>query len=39
VVEHGVTSFADLGLNPNMEELDLALKASFDKVFGGLDLV
>jgi lipoyl(octanoyl) transferase len=39
VVEHGVTSFADLGLNPNMAELDLALKASFDKVFSGQDLV
>ena len=39
VSDHGVTSFADLGHSTKMSELDLALKASFEKVFGGLDLV
>jgi lipoyl(octanoyl) transferase len=39
VSEHGVTSFADLGLNATMAALDEALKASFGKIFGGLDLV
>ena len=38
VSDHGVTSFADLGQNVNMAELDKALKASFDKIFGGLDV-
>jgi lipoyl(octanoyl) transferase len=38
VVEHGVTSFAELGLNATMAALDKALKASFGKIFGGLDL-
>ena len=39
VSDHGVTSFADLGHSTKMSELDLALKASFDKIFGGLDLM
>ncbi len=36
VTEHGVTSFADLGMNTTMEELDAALKMSFVKIFGKL---
>ena len=34
VTEHGVTSFADLGKNTTMAELDLELKTSFLKTFG-----
>jgi len=34
VTEHGVTSFADLGKNTTMAELDLELKTSFSKTFG-----
>lgn len=33
--EHGVTSFADLGLTTTMPELDMALRAAFEEVFGG----
>ena len=36
VTEHGVTSFADLGINTTMDELDTALKMSFVKIFGKL---
>jgi lipoyl(octanoyl) transferase len=32
--EHGVTSFADLGLTTTMPELDMALRAAFEEVFG-----
>lgn len=32
--QHGVTSLWDLGHTPTMEELDMALKDSFDDVFG-----
>ncbi len=39
VTEHGVTSFADLGKNTTMAELDLALKSSFSKIFGEIALV
>jgi lipoyl(octanoyl) transferase len=39
VVEHGVTSFADLGLNTTMAELDYPLKTSFGKIFGGSELM
>jgi lipoyl(octanoyl) transferase len=39
VTEHGVTSFADLGINTTMAELDEALKASFLKIFGDIKLV
>jgi lipoyl(octanoyl) transferase len=39
VSEHGVTSFADIGLNANMADLDKALKASFEKIFGDLKIV
>jgi len=34
IAEHGVTSFADLGLPVTMDDLDVALKAVFDKIFG-----
>jgi lipoyl(octanoyl) transferase len=39
VTDHGVTSFADLGRNTTMAELDLALKSSFSKIFGEFALV
>jgi lipoyl(octanoyl) transferase len=39
VTEHGVTSFADLGFNTTMTELDDALKANFVKIFGDIKLV
>lgn len=32
--EHGVTSFADLGVDITMAQLDAALREEFDKVFG-----
>ena len=32
--DHGVTSFADLGLTTTMPELDMALRAAFGEVFG-----
>lgn len=35
IAEHGVTSLVDLGLPVTMADLDAALKASFDEVFGG----
>jgi lipoyl(octanoyl) transferase len=35
VSEHGVTSFADLGLTTTMSELDNALRHQFARVFGG----
>ena len=31
---HGVTSLADLGLTATMDDLDIALKAAFEEVFG-----
>ncbi|MGB1006628.1 MAG: lipoyl protein ligase domain-containing protein, partial [Thalassobaculaceae bacterium] len=34
IAEHGVTSLHDLGQLITMEELDLALRASFETVFG-----
>jgi lipoyl(octanoyl) transferase len=34
VLEHGVTSLADLGIDVSMAEVDLALKGSFQKIFG-----
>ena len=34
VSEHGVTSFADLGMAVTMEDLDAALKAQFHRQFG-----
>ncbi|MBN8995676.1 MAG: lipoyl(octanoyl) transferase LipB [Rhizobiales bacterium] len=32
---HGVTSLADLGITASMAEVDMALRASFEEVFGG----
>jgi lipoyl(octanoyl) transferase len=34
VAEHGVTSFAALGLKTTMTELDAALRKNFEKIFG-----
>ena len=34
IAEHGVTSFADLGLPVTMDDLDVVLKSVFDEVFG-----
>ncbi|MBL6428762.1 MAG: lipoyl(octanoyl) transferase LipB [Maritimibacter sp.] len=36
ITEHGVTSLVDLGLPVTMEDLDVALKATFDTVFEGV---
>jgi lipoyl(octanoyl) transferase len=36
VVEHGVTSFDDLGLNVSMDQLDQALAARFTEIFAPL---
>ncbi len=37
ISEHGVTSLVDLGLPVGMDEADAALKASFERVFGGVE--
>lgn len=37
IAEHGVTSLVDLGLPVTMHDLDIALKASFETVFGPVD--
>ncbi|WP_415920071.1 lipoyl(octanoyl) transferase LipB [Tateyamaria sp. SN6-1] len=34
IAEHGVTSLVDLGLPVTMDDVDVALRASFDTVFG-----
>ena len=34
VSQHGVTSLADLGVMASMADVDVALKQSFDKIFG-----
>ncbi len=34
IAEHGVTSLVDVGLPVTMDDVDLALRASFDGVFG-----
>jgi lipoyl(octanoyl) transferase len=34
IAAHGVTSLADLGLTPGMAEVDMALRAAFEDVFG-----
>jgi lipoyl(octanoyl) transferase len=34
VTEHGVTSLARLGITASMPEIDVALRATFDEVFG-----
>ena len=36
--EHGVTSLVDLGLPVTMEDLDVALKRNFQRIFGPLPL-
>ncbi|SPJ27427.1 lipoyl(octanoyl) transferase LipB [Falsiruegeria mediterranea] len=35
IAEHGVTSLVDLGLPVTMDDVDLALKRTFDQVFAG----
>jgi lipoyl(octanoyl) transferase len=39
VREHGVTSLVDLGLAVSMADVDVALKAAFEEVFGPADAV
>lgn len=34
VKDHGITSFEDLGLLVSMPEIDMALRASFEEIFG-----
>ena len=34
VAEHGVTSLADLGLNVSMAEVDIAMRSTFEEIFG-----
>jgi len=34
IVQHGVTSLVDLGLPVTMDDLDVALRETFDEVFG-----
>ncbi len=34
VSQHGVTSLADLGLTAGMHDVDMALRASFEEIFG-----
>jgi lipoyl(octanoyl) transferase len=34
ITEHGVTSLVDLGLPVTMDDVDVALRSSFDEVFG-----
>jgi lipoyl(octanoyl) transferase len=34
VTDHGVTSLAQLGITVSMAEVDIALRATFDEVFG-----
>lgn len=36
ITEHGVTSLVDLGILATMDEADVALKASFERVFGAV---
>jgi len=36
IAEHGVTSLLDLGLTAGMDEVDAALKSSFQEVFGAV---
>lgn len=38
VTEHGVTSLVDLGLPVTLDEADAALKASFQRVFGAVEV-
>ena len=34
IAQHGVTSLVDLGLPVTMDDLDVALRETFDEVFG-----
>ena len=35
ISQHGVTSLADLGITATMEDVDVAMKKTFEQVFGG----
>jgi lipoyl(octanoyl) transferase len=37
ITQHGVTSLVDLGLPVTMDDVDVALRSSFDVVFDALD--
>ena len=39
ITEHGVTSLLDLGLPVTMDEVDDALKSSFETIFGPVEVV
>jgi lipoyl(octanoyl) transferase len=39
ITEHGVTSLLDLGLPVTMDEVDYALRASFETIFGPVEVV
>ena len=39
ITGHGVTSLADLGLPVSMADADIALRSSFERVFGGVSIV
>ena len=34
ISQHGVTSLADLGITATMEDVDVAMKKTFGKIFG-----
>ena len=34
ITQHGVTSLADLGVPATMADVDVAMKKSFEKIFG-----
>ena len=38
ITEHGVTSLLDLGLPVTMDEVDYALKSSFEAIFGPVEV-
>ena len=37
IAEHGVTSLVDLGLPVTLPDVDVALRASFEEVFGAVE--
>ena len=39
ITDHGVTSLLDLGLPVTMDEVDYALRVSFEKLFGPVDAI
>jgi lipoyl(octanoyl) transferase len=39
ITEHGVTSLLDLGLPVTMDEVDYALKTSFEAIFGPVEVI